>query len=162
MGLGINFVTVPVNDVAHAIQLSLAPVFLLNGVGVLLAMLTSRLGRIIDRARAMEQRLAVAAEEEATDLRLQLRTISRRARLINRAITLGTVTALLVAAVVALLFATAFLRFPLGAGIALVFIASMLSLVGSLWCFLIEARISTASLRFGPSRRPIENNRSSP
>jgi CBS domain containing-hemolysin-like protein len=141
MAMGIDFVTVPVNDVAHAIQLSLAPVFLLNGVGVLLSMLTSRLGRIIDRARSMEQRLSAAAEEESVELRLQLRTISRRARLINRAITLGTVTALLVAAVVALLFATAFLPFSLGAGIALVFIASMLSLVGSLWCFLIEARI---------------------
>ncbi len=53
----------PVSDVAHAIQLSLAPVFLLSGIGVLLGMLTSRLARIVDRARVMEQRLQFSAEQ---------------------------------------------------------------------------------------------------
>jgi hypothetical protein len=42
---------VEVVDIAHAIQLALAPVFLLSGIGVLLGMLTSRLARIVDRDR---------------------------------------------------------------------------------------------------------------
>jgi len=150
---GLEFAQVPVTDVAHAIQLSLAPVFLLNGVGVLLALLTSRLARIVDRARLMEQRLPVVAEEERAKLHEQLATSSRRCRLMNRAITLSTFAALLVAAIVALLFATAFLPFRLGSPIAVIFIVAMLSLVGSLWCFLIEIRISTLSLRFGTARR---------
>jgi hypothetical protein len=152
---------VQVNDVAHAIQLSLAPVFLLNGVGVLLAMLTSRLARIVDRARQLEIRLLTATTEEGVEMRSTLATISRRARLMNRSITLGTVTALLVAAVVALLFATAFLSFPLGSVIALVFILAMLCLVGSLWCFLIEIRVSTLSLRFGISVNELNSTRRS-
>jgi len=40
---------VEVVDVAHAIQLALAPVFLLSGIGVLPGVLTSRLARIVDR-----------------------------------------------------------------------------------------------------------------
>lgn len=145
--------TVPVTDVAHAIQLSLGPVFLLNGLGVLLAMLTSRLARIVDRARVLEARLPQASEEESAEIHRYLAITSRRGRLMNRAITLGTMAALLVALVVVLLFATAFVKFPFGASIALVFIGAMLALVGALWCFLIEVRVATAALRFGPSRK---------
>ena len=145
--------TVPVTDVAHAIQLSLGPVFLLTGLGVLLAMLTSRLARIVDRARVLEARLPQASEEEAAEIHRYLAITSRRGRLMNRAITLGTMAALLVALVVVLLFATAFVKFPFGASIALVFIGAMLALVGALWCFLIEVRVATAALRFGPSRK---------
>ncbi|HXC58961.1 MAG TPA: DUF2721 domain-containing protein [Steroidobacteraceae bacterium] len=143
---------VPVTDVAHAISLSLAPVFLLNGLGVLLAMLTSRLARIVDRARGLEARLPHASPEEADEIHNFLTTTSRRGRLVNRAITLGTMAALLVAFVVVLLFAAAFTTFPIGATIALVFIGAMLALVGALWCFLIEVRVATAALRFGPRK----------
>jgi len=141
---------VPVTDVAHAIQLSLGPVFLLNGLGVLLAMLTSRLARIVDRARVLEARLPQAAADETAEIHRYLAITSRRGRLMNRAITLGTMAALLVALVVVLLFGAAFIKFPFGASIALVFIGAMLALVGALWCFLIEVRVATAALRFGP------------
>lgn len=144
--------SVAVTDVAHAIQLSLAPVFLLNGLGVLLAMLTSRLARIVDRARVLESRLSHAGEAEAAEIHSYLAITSRRGRLVNRAITLGTVAALLVAFVVVLLFGAAFTSFPFGASIALVFIIAMLALVGALWCFLIEVRVATAALRFGPRK----------
>ena len=113
---GLEFAQVQVGDVARAIQLSLTPVFLLNGVGVLLAMLTTRLARIVDRARILEERLPTASEQGAHDIHAVLDTTRRRARLMNRAITLGTVAALLVALLVALMFAAEFAPFPLGAG----------------------------------------------
>jgi hypothetical protein len=47
-------VTPQVSTVAHVIQLAVAPVFLLTGVSALLGVLTNRLARIIDRARALE------------------------------------------------------------------------------------------------------------
>ncbi len=50
--LGFDFSQLNVGDVTHAMQLALGPVFLLNGIGVLLAMMTARLARIVDRARA--------------------------------------------------------------------------------------------------------------
>lgn len=149
---GIDLSQLAITDVTHAMQLALGPVFLLNGVGVLLAMLTSRLARIVDRARTLEARLPTASETEVTEIHGVLAIISRRARLMNRAITLGTVAALLVAAVVAMLFTTAFVTFPVGPTVALLFVACMVALVGSLWCFLIEVRVATAALRFGPQR----------
>jgi hypothetical protein len=144
------FSQVPVTDVAHAIQLSLAPVFLLNGIGVLLAMMTSRLARIVDRARGIEQRLQHASGDEARDIVNTLATISRRARIMNFSITLSTVAALLIALVVALLFASAFASVSLATAVSLLFILSMLSLVAALLAFLIEIRVATASLRIGP------------
>jgi CBS domain containing-hemolysin-like protein len=139
-----------VASVAHSIQLSVAPVFLLSGIGVLLSVLTGRLGRIIDRARPMEEKLAASSGAEAEDLRGRLRWLSRRARLINASITLSTVAALLVAIVVALLFASAFVTLSLALPVAALFIASMLSLVGALVAFLVEVRIATVTIRIGP------------
>jgi hypothetical protein len=149
---GLDLSAVAVSDVAHAMQLALGPVFLLNGVGVMLAMLTTRLARIVDRARGLEVRLPHAAEDELREIHRVLAVTSRRARLMNRAITLGTVAALLVATVVALLFAAAFLTFPIGPTIAVLFVACMGALFGSLWCFLLEVRVATEALRFGPPR----------
>lgn len=145
---GLDLSQIAVSDVAHAMQLALGPVFLLNGVGVMLAMLTTRLSRIVDRARDLEARLPVAGEVEIAEIHRVLGVTSRRARLMNRAITLGTVAALLVATVVALLFATAYVTFPIGPVIAVLFVICMGSLVGSLWCFLIEVRVATEALRF--------------
>jgi hypothetical protein len=44
-------------DIAHLIQVALTPIFLISAIGVTLSVLTSRLARIVDRARTMEDRL---------------------------------------------------------------------------------------------------------
>ncbi len=146
---GLDFSQLNVPDVTHSMQLALGPVFLLNGIGVLLAMMTARLARIVDRARGLEERLRTAVEPEAAELHMTLAVTSRRGRLVNRAITLATVAALLVATIVALLFATVFVTFPTGPVVAVLFVICMVALVSSLWCFLMEVRIATYSLRFG-------------
>ena len=46
-----------VEGLARAIQMSVAPVFLLTGLGGLLVVLTNRLARIIDRARTLLREL---------------------------------------------------------------------------------------------------------
>jgi hypothetical protein len=136
-------------DVAHAIQLALAPVFLLSGIGVLLGVLTNRLARIVDRARKVEDTLRQATAPDVPAARAQLRIASRRARCINVAITLGTVAALLIAVVVALLFSSTFMPISLAAYVAGLFVLAMIALVGALLSFLVEVRIATASLRIG-------------
>ena len=137
-------------DIAHAIQLAVAPVFLLSGVGVLLGVLTNRLARVVDRARAAEARLGESlADAELTKLRTNLDALARRARLINVSITLITVTALLVSLVVALLFASTFAPINLAVYVAVLFVAAMLTLVIALLAFLLEVRIAIASLRIG-------------
>lgn len=146
----IAFTRAEVTDIAHAIQLSVGPVFLFSGIGVFLNVLTSRLARIVDRARPMEERLKTAGLEEAEGLQARLRVMSRRARHINRAITLSTAAALSVALVVVLLFAATFARFSLAVPVSLMFVGAMLLLVGALISFLVEIRIATDALRIGP------------
>jgi hypothetical protein len=100
----------PVDAVAHVIQLAVAPVFLLSGIGAMLAVMTQRLSRVIDRARLLEAKLLAGSADEKT-LHAQLATLSRRAKLVSRSITLCTATALLVCAVIAVLFLGASLGF---------------------------------------------------
>lgn len=139
-----------VSAVAHVIQLAVAPVFLLTGIGAILAVMTNRLGRIIDRARVLEARLDGASPEVLGPLRADLATLSLRAKLIGRAITLCTATALLVCTVIAILFLSAFLHFDASMPVALLFVAAMSAFfLGLLW-FLREIFVATASLRIGP------------
>jgi hypothetical protein len=136
--------------VAHVIQLSVAPVFLLLGIGAMLGVMTNRLGRVIDRARVLEGRLATSSPLEGGRLREEMTTLSRRAKMTNNAITLCTATALLVCAVIAALFLGAFARFDVSIPVALLFIGAMVTFfIGLLW-FLREIFLATASLRIGP------------
>ena len=142
---------IEVVDIAHAIDLAVAPVFLLSGIGVFLGVLTNRLARIVDRARKVEEGLRQASAASAEESRGQLRVASRRARLINVAITLGTIAALLVALVVALLFASTFVPINLAGPVAVLFVLAMAALVGALLSFLLEVRVAIAALRIGGS-----------
>jgi hypothetical protein len=136
--------------VAHAIELAVAPVFLITGIGAILAVMTNRLGRIIDRARLLEGKLDVTAAEILAALRNDLSVLSRRAQLINRAITLCTATALLVCTVIAILFLSAFLRFDASLTVAFLFIAAMSTFFVGLVYFLREIYLATVNLRIGP------------
>ena len=68
------------------------------------------------------------------------------------ALVLATVSALLVAIVVALLFASNFSPFSLAVPVAALFIGSMAALVGALLAFLVEVQIATRTIRIGPPR----------
>jgi Protein of unknown function (DUF2721) len=135
-------------DIAHLIQSSVAPVFLLSGVAATLGVLTARLSRIVDRARAIEQRLE-GHPGEAPHLKGDLAVLARRAHYINVAISLATIAALLVALVVVTLFANAFLRSELAALIALLFVGAMVCLSAAYVAFFIEVRVAVAALRIG-------------
>src|SRR5690606_141569 len=93
-----------VANLAQVIQLAVAPVFLLAGVGTTLNVLATRVGSIIDRARLMEDGLPHSSPEQLEELHERLRVLSKRATLINRAIGLSVMSGLLVSLVVATLF----------------------------------------------------------
>lgn len=135
-------------DIAHVVQSSVAPVFLLTGVAATLGVLTNRLARVVDRARALEGQL----EREPTRrgvLLADLRNLERRAGYINAAISMSAVAALLVALVVVSLFADAFLGVNLAMAVAVLFTGSMLCLAVAYIAFFVEVRIAVAALRIG-------------
>jgi hypothetical protein len=135
-------------DIAHLIQSSVAPVFLLSGVAATLGVLTNRLARIVDRARSIEGQLG-AHPGASAQLQADLRVLARRARILNIAISLSTIAALLVALVVVTLFANAFFSARLAWAIALLFVGSMVCLAAAFIAFFIEVRYATAALRIG-------------
>jgi hypothetical protein len=146
----LNSAAVQATDVAHLIQVALTPIFLISAIGVTLNVLTSRLARIVDRARLMESQLIHPDyKPDGRDLHTALVVLARRARYINAAITLITLSALFIALVVVMLFVNAFAHWELSAFIAILFILSMLALASALTAFLIEVRIATNSLRIG-------------
>lgn len=141
----------PQFDVAHLIQLAVAPVFLLAGVAATLNVLTSRLSRIVDRARPMEQQLKASTDpRERAELTERLMVMARRARYMNASLTLSTISGFLVAVVVLLLFFRAFLSLDLSIATAVVFVTAIVCLGLALLTFLVEVRIATVALRIGP------------
>jgi CBS domain containing-hemolysin-like protein len=135
-------------DIAHLIQSSVAPVFLLSGVAASLGVLTNRLSRIVDRARVLETQLG-SHPDQAPQLHSDLAVLARRADYINVAISLCTIAALLVALVVVTLFANAFLGSELSLVIALLFVGAMVCLSAAFIAFFIEVRVAVAALRIG-------------
>jgi hypothetical protein len=124
-----------------------APVFLLSGIGAMLSVMTSRLGRVVNRARVLEGE--VLRDGPKTVTLDELSTLSRRARFIGRSIALCTVTALLVCAVIVVLFIGAFVRLDTSTIVALLFISAMTAFFVGLVMFLREILLATASLRIG-------------
>jgi hypothetical protein len=147
----IDSTTLPATlGIARVIQLSVAPVFLLTGVSALLGVFTNRLARIIDRARLLEGSLILPPEMQPPHIHDDLRTLSKRARLINTGITLCVATALFVCAVIVTLFVGAFLQANVTSGVTILFIVAMVALIGALISFLLEIFKATATLRIGP------------
>jgi hypothetical protein len=147
------------SDITHAIQLALAPVFLLTAIAAMLGVMTGRLARILDRARLLETHVDRNPDHLAAH-HAELVLVARRARLVSWAIALCTTTALLIAAVVATLFLSAFLGFEAPIEIALLFVAAMLSMIAALSLFLHDVFLSTYTLRFnGATLRELSRRR---
>ncbi len=140
----------PITDIAHVIQLSVAPVFLISGVGALLAVLSGRLGRTIDRARVLENAYEASEGEVKERIHRELDVLSRRAKLIYRAILLGTASALLISFVIVSLFISALAQYPVSKVVGALFIGAMLALIAALLFFLREVFLATRVLRIGP------------
>jgi hypothetical protein len=136
------------NDIAKAIQLALAPVFLLTGISGMLNVMAGRLSRIIDRGRALTEGRSEVPPSEHVSLKLERQTLERRRHLTSIAITSCTISALLVCMVIAVLFLEVMLGAPLIWLIGVLFTAAMLALVVGLAYFLREVHLAMQSIRF--------------
>lgn len=134
-------------QVAHTIQLSVAPIFLLAGVGAFLNVCAGRLSRIVDRARELETRILKARGVEHNRLVTQIRILDRRMALVSRAIFLSVLSAMLTCAVIVLLFAGSLAGLSVGTPIAILFIATMVSIGAGFFAFLVETRLGSRAVR---------------
>ncbi len=136
-------------NIAQTVQLAVAPVFLLTGIAAFLGVLSNRLGRITDRARILERRLRTTTGEQNEFLQNELASLWRRIGMINKAIRLCTISALLICLVVVTLFLGGLLHASLSMVIAVLFISAMLALIIALIYFLREVTRATRSMQMG-------------
>jgi hypothetical protein len=127
--------------VAHVIEQAVAPVFLLTGIGSILAVLVSRLGRVVDRFRILNELTGQLVHKK--NRHDEMRKLSARARWIDWAITLCTLSALCICLSIAVLFSAAELNVDWSVTVAALFVAAMLGLISGLLCFLREITLAT-------------------
>ena len=138
--------------ISHAIQLAIAPVFLLTGIAGLLGVMANRLARVIDRARTFEDRwseLDAAAKAAAMS---EVRNLERRRMVISWSINFCTAAALLICLVIVSLFVEEFFGKNLRLLAGALFVMAMLTVVCGLSCFLREVYLATHTTSIDPRR----------
>jgi hypothetical protein len=128
----------PVMGLAKAIQLSVAPVFLLTAIAGVLGVISNRLARVLDRAREIQ-----GPASDSQDMQL----LRRRMGLLSRAIESVTITGVLVSAVVAVTFISAITVMDLAAIVVPLFVVAMLALIVGLLLLLLDTRVASRMMR---------------
>ncbi len=135
-----------VSTASEVIQLAIAPVFLLMAIGTLLTVLTNRLGRVVDRFRLLNEKcespIAQAESPVCINYKQELALLSSRAEWVHWAITLCTLSLLLVAVVIGTLFLGSAINWDSSWLVPPIFIIAMMSLIIGLICFLREIQLS--------------------
>ena len=137
----------PADTIAASIQLAVAPVFLLTAIGSFLGVLTARLGRVIDRARKLENEVGGYPSERRRLALDDLAVLDKRMAATHWSIALCTISALLVCIVVAVLFVGELAPMRGTALVPLLFIAAMALLIAGLLLFLYEIQVALRSVR---------------
>ena len=136
------------SGIAHAIQLAIAPVFLLTGIASLLNVIANRLARVIDRGRALKQLWGTFDEHQRSAARHELAVLELRRQITSSSITFCTAAALLVCLVIVLLFVEAMIAINLRWLAGSLFVLAMLAVIGGLSSFLREVYLATRSSGF--------------
>ena len=133
--------------IAQTIQLALAPVFVLVALGNIMNILATRLGRVVDRSRVLQELHGTTSGAEHDRVVREIRTVDRRIAMISRAIFSLVLSGLTIGLCVALLFLEELLDVNLQQVAAAAFMVAIGLLMFALTLFLRETRHATAVLR---------------
>ncbi|HSP00463.1 MAG TPA: DUF2721 domain-containing protein [Thioalkalivibrio sp.] len=142
------FMETPPTDIAQVIQLAVAPVFLLAGIGAFINAFANRLARVVDRSRSLETGMSSLSDHgsRASAYR-ELSTLRKRARLAYLGIALATLSALLVCLLIVFAFLDHFfLTLDMPEVVGGLFVAAMFCLIGALVTFLREVFLAVRNL----------------
>ena len=126
--------------VQQIVQLSLAPAFLLGGIGAIMNVMMSRLIWIAERIERIERRIEDELAGEA-ELR-ELPWLGTRKLHAQRAVMLSTASAAVISVVIALLFVSAYIQPQIGTVTAVAWVLTMGLLIAGLGFFLLETRLA--------------------
>ena len=123
--------------VQQVVQLSLAPAFLLAGIGAVMNVMTNRL---IWVANKIERIVDAGEDGDVKSMRDELHALELRRVHAQRAVMFSTASALAISVVIVLLFVSAFVKAPLGTLVAATWVICMGLLVAGLGSFVMETR----------------------
>jgi hypothetical protein len=132
--------TPSVSQLAHVISQAAAPAFLLGALAAFIAVLISRLNRIIDRTIVLNG----ISDDDAVKCRLKadIPRMLRRAAMMNRAVFWAVVSSITITLMVIVAFVSAFLEIQHERGVAILFMVSLVAFAVSLIDFAREVRIA--------------------
>lgn len=135
------------DDIIHVIQTALTPIFLLAGLANLLAVFSTRLGRVADRVDLMSTRLETAKGEEADRIAAQLSYLRKRSLVLDAAVILGTIGGAATCGAALALFLGTLRDLSAASVLFALFGLALVSTIAALGAFLIEMLMAGKSIR---------------
>lgn len=139
-------------ELIPVLQVAIGPVILISGDGMLLLTMTNRLGRTIDRSRHLVG-LLKEGNGERKNYEAQLKILMHRAQLLRSAIFMAAMSALFAALLVIIVFLSVLMKWQLGWLISILFMGSMLGVMGSLVSFLRDVNVTLHALSIETDRQ---------
>jgi len=139
LGLEIIERTASTPRVQQVVQLSLAPAFLLGGIGAVMNVIMNRMIWVATRIERIED---VTEDKRRPRQHSELGWLRQRRRLAQTAILFTTASAVMISTVIALLFVAAYIKAQIGTLIAAMWVLTMALLITGLAFFLMETRLA--------------------
>jgi len=143
-----------VSELIPTLQVAIGPVVLISGIGLLILSMTNRFGRVIDRGRILARELAEVPAQGQVHIEAQLQILTRRAEYLRRAITAASISVLLAAVLIIVLFITAILKVEDAWLIGILFVGAMGALIFSLVAFLQDLNESLLAFKLDIGMAP--------
>jgi len=134
-------------QIVPALQLSIGPVIVISGAGLVLLSMTNRYARVIDRARSLAEALRQISGGKNQRIQSQIQIISHRARNLRLAIAFVSTSLLLAAVLVISLFLIALFDLHAVGLIIGLFILCMGALSIGLIIFILDVNDSMSALK---------------
>jgi hypothetical protein len=141
-----------IESFAKLLQFSVLPVVLISGVGLLLLSFTNRLGRTIDRARAVARELPSVPKDDKGDAEKQLEILIRRSELLRIAISFSALSILFSSLMIIGLFFLLFVQWSSKHFVLICFFISVLSIILSVGFFLLDVFLTLRALKLEVKR----------
>lgn len=147
-----------IDQVTRVLQMSISPVALISGVGLLLLSMTNRVGRTTDLVRALTREGRTATASERDVISAQIRILYQRSNTLSLSIGLAVVSILCTSVIIFCLFAMSFLRLKLEMVVMALWIGGMAALIASLGLFLRDNMLILRALRYEVHKHaPVED-----
>ena len=127
------------SQLSQVISQAVAPAFILGALAAFISVLSLRMNRVVDRSQALN---AIGDDAGRAHLKADLPRLKQRAVLLNNAILLASLSAIVATLLIVVAFVIAFFGIEHERGIAVLFILTLGLFAASLVNFIRETRIA--------------------